>query len=135
MLPQQCHAQSLSHTRTPPSSRRYKKKFKALDTKPRLERLPIVLSTSLFYALMMCPVAYLAASPVAAAAGVWNLKSKASIVSSVGLSLMYYGGFIEAFADYEKSVHKRNLTAGKGGKPWIATGEVRCCAVRARPRH
>jgi len=97
----------------------YKDKFKALDKTPRLKRLPLILSTSLFYALLMSPAPYFASS-AAATCGLWNWGSSSSLVSSAGLTLMAYGFWVEALADYQKSTHKKVATTGQ---LWVQKGE------------
>ena len=88
----------------------------ALDKTPRLERVPVILSTSLFYALLASPLLFHVQSGGFRSAPSSAIASAGCVVAAVGLVL-------EAVADQQKSLFKIALrTAGAADRPF--TGGV-----------
>lgn len=87
------------------------KKIAALDKVPPIKRTPIILSTSLFYALLASPLLFhlqSAAAPLAFAAA-----------TKAGCAIAAAGLAIEAVADQQKSLFKIGLRAsGAADRPY-----------------
>jgi steroid 5-alpha reductase family enzyme len=96
-------------------------RLRALDKTPRLQRTPIILSTSLFYGLMASPLLFhLQAAPLAGAA---------AAVSAAGCAVAAFGLLFEAVADQQKSLFKMACRAA-GKDDELYTG-----GLYARSRH
>lgn len=88
----------------------------ALDKTPRLERVPVILSTSLFYALLASPLLFHVQSG-------GFLSAPSSAIASAGCVVAAVGLVLEAVADQQKSLFKIALrTAGAADRPF--TGGV-----------
>ena len=72
------------------------------DKSPRLKRIPLALSTSLFYAFLTSPLLY--------AARVYTSTTHVmvSFITKIGLGLTWAGALMEALADLQKFIVKRN---------------------------
>jgi steroid 5-alpha reductase family enzyme len=73
--------------------------LKEFDKSPRLKRIPLAASVSLFYACMLTPVLY-----VLRASAVGDVTS--STVLKVGTGMAWAGALLEAIADYQKFFRK-----------------------------
>lgn len=76
------------------------KAVKSFDKSPRLKRIPLALSVSIFYAFLTSPLMYAARNGADALSG--------SIVTKIGIALAWIGAIIEAVADTHKYILKRN---------------------------
>ena len=84
----------------------------ALDKTPRSKRAPLVISTSLFYALMASPLLFHLQS------GSGALGMPFSIVSMIGCAAAAFGLLLEAVADHTKSLFKIQLRkSGAADRP------------------
>lgn len=83
------------------------KQMKDLDKSPRLKRLPFAVSVSLFYAFLTSPLLYAARAYTAT-----NLVP-VTVVTKVGVGLTWAGALIEALADTQKFIVKRNAPEDK----------------------
>jgi len=96
-------------------------RLRALDKTPRLQRTPIILSTSFFYGLMSSPLLFhLQAAPLLGAAGT---------LSAVGCAVAAFGLLFEAVADQQKSLFK--MAGRAADKP----DELYTGGLFARSRH
>lgn len=78
-------------------------RLRKLDKTPRLKRIPIILSTALFYSLMSAPLVFhLQSAPFGGAAAA--ISAGGSALAAVGLA-------IETIADQQKSLFKMKLRA------------------------
>eukprot|EP00548_Thalassiothrix_antarctica_P013094 CAMPEP_0194169094 /NCGR_PEP_ID=MMETSP0154-20130528/3789_1 /TAXON_ID=1049557 /ORGANISM="Thalassiothrix antarctica, Strain L6-D1" /LENGTH=335 /DNA_ID=CAMNT_0038880337 /DNA_START=30 /DNA_END=1037 /DNA_ORIENTATION=+ len=71
--------------------------MKKLDKSPRLQRIPLAIAVSMFYAFITSPLMYAARYSVAN-----------SLVMNVGVSLAWLGALMEAIADAQKYLVKRS---------------------------
>ena len=78
-------------------------RLKALDKTPRLQRIPVILSTALFYSWMSAPLVFHYQS--APFAGL------SATISAAGSGIAALGLLVEAVADQQKSLFKMKLRA------------------------
>jgi steroid 5-alpha reductase family enzyme len=87
-----------------------KKQFKDLDTKPRLQRIPLALGVSLLYAFMTSPALFALRGTVKAGSVFEKIQ-----VFSTGVSV--FGMILEAVADQHKYEVKRQSKDGDFAGP------------------
>mmetsp|Transcript_4336 Transcript_4336/g.6235 ORF Transcript_4336/g.6235 Transcript_4336/m.6235 type:complete len:339 (+) Transcript_4336:99-1115(+) len=91
-------------------------KVKEFDTSPRLARIPLALSVSIFYAFLTTPLLY------AARASETN-----SVVMNVGVALAWAGVILEALADGQKYLVKKKRIGMEGTSEDTFVGPTNGC--------
>ena len=79
------------------------KQLKSFDKTPLLKRIPLAVSVSMFYAFMVTPALYLCR-----AASTRTLSGRVNSIASAGAALAWIGALMEAVADTQKYLAKRN---------------------------
>ena len=90
------------------------RRIAALDKTPRAKRVPVILSTSFFYALLASPLLF----HVQVSAAGFAAGTAAAAVSYAGCAIAAAGLLLEAVADQQKSLFKISLRAsGQADRP------------------
>ena len=79
---------------------------KSFDKSSKLQRLPLALSVSMFYAFMTSPLLYAARYFTAGGGSV--LEPNLDIIMKIGILLSWTGAIMETVADVQKYLSKRN---------------------------
>lgn len=82
-----------------------REQIKSFDKSPRLQRLPLAVAVSLFYAFLTSPLLYAARAGDAVTS---------STVMKVGVGIAWLGALMEAIADAQKWLAKRNVKQEDG---------------------
>eukprot|EP00591_Stephanopyxis_turris_P000913 CAMPEP_0195519298 /NCGR_PEP_ID=MMETSP0794_2-20130614/14564_1 /TAXON_ID=515487 /ORGANISM="Stephanopyxis turris, Strain CCMP 815" /LENGTH=348 /DNA_ID=CAMNT_0040648423 /DNA_START=148 /DNA_END=1194 /DNA_ORIENTATION=- len=86
-----------------------KEQVKEFDKSPRLKRIPLAVSVSIFYAFMTSPLMFAAR---AAGTGAVAAGAAGDVVMKVGVALAWSGALVEAIADGQKYLVKRGNDGG-----------------------
>ena len=74
-----------------------RQQIKAFDKSPRLQRIPLAISVSIFYAFMTAPLLYAARTAM-----------EDNVVLKIGVIVAWLGAIVEAVTDGQKFLAKRN---------------------------